>query len=451
MTIAPDAPGVVTLGGAGADVAGLRRRHDELGRRLGLELRLAEVGAAGSGVLGLVAAIADLTPNPLWLFDDRHRLVGRSSRARGSDFRAPDLESLLERRRETGAAPREPVVLAAAPAHGVVRRHLVAPVVRDEVVFGWIVLAEVMGRLGPADVWLAGRGAFHLASEYAVQRRVAGSSWNARADLARQLVRGTGRQDDIASAADYLGVRVDADRVIVFVADGRDAVAERRVAAHLGRALDVEVLAARGQEGAIVLLEAPDGEQPAHFVQRVKVAARDAVAAAGVPTAVVGVSGVSAGAALKRAYRETREVVQCVDRFAGGADRVIAVDDLGPARLFVANSDVESVRRYVHDVLGALLTGAPGTPDLLRTLQCFFDTGRSVRESSSRLKIHENTVRLRLAKVHDLTGLDVAADAHDQLGAQTALLVLRLEGHPAVPTFDERHAAPEPAPGRRTA
>ena len=45
-------------------------------------------------------------------------------------------------------------------------------------------------------------------------------------------------------------------------------------------------------------------------------------------------------------------------------------------------------------------------------------------------------MRLRLAKIHDLTGLDVAAGPNDQLSAQTALLVLRLEGHPFIPSFD---------------
>jgi DNA-binding PucR family transcriptional regulator len=56
--------------------------------------------------------------------------------------------------------------------------------------------------------------------------------------------------------------------------------------------------------------------------------------------------------------------------------------------------------------------------------------------SSLSLGVHENTVRKRLARVQDLTGLDVAADAGDQLSVQTALLVLRLEGHPVLPGFD---------------
>jgi len=42
-----------------------------------------------------------------------------------------------------------------------------------------------------------------------------------------------------------------------------------------------------------------------------------------------------------------------------------------------------------------------------------------------------------LARVHTLTGLDVAADASDQLSVQMSLLVLRLRDHPTLPALAE--------------
>ncbi|WP_182378273.1 helix-turn-helix domain-containing protein [Nocardioides sp. WS12] len=422
-------------------VSDLRMRHDELTRRHALELRLSAVTAAGGGISGLVHTVADLTANPIWLIDPQRRVVSRSARVRGSDFRSPDVDRLLEQHGPVDVAGTDPILVAAQPAHGIERRHLLMPVRRDDCLFAWLVLAEVSGRISREEALLVNRAAFHLAGEYAVQRRVARASWNARATLARQLVRGHTRDDDIADAAEYLGVRADADRVLVYIADAIGAAPrhEEDLCARIAQDLGGEVLGTRGREGTILLIEAPDGVAKVAFVHQVKLAMKQLMTSLGEPDATVGVSGVTRASALQRAYRETREVVLCIDRFARASERVIAVDDLGPARLFVANGDLAAVRRYVQDVVGALLDGAPGTADLLRTLQCFFDTGRSVRESSARLGIHENTVRLRLAKVHDLTGLDVASDANDQLSAQTALLVLRLEGHPAIPPFDERH------------
>jgi sugar diacid utilization regulator len=421
----------------------LRRRYDELARRHAVELRLSAAAARGGGIAGLVAAAAELTANPLWLIDTRRRVVSRSVAARGSDFRAPDLDLLLERCGPVDVASAKPILIPAQPALGLARRHLLIPVARDERMFGWLVMAEVAVRLGGDEANLARRAAFHLAAEYAVQRRVARASWNARAALARQLVRGSHTDADLLASAEYLGVRADADRVLVYVRDhAADALGDDQALADLvAKELGVETLATRGRDGTILLIEVPEGAACVAFVHRVKQVMQRTVADRGEPAAVVGVSAVSGPDGLARAYRETREVVLCIDRFACSRDRVLAVDDLGPARLFVANSDVGPVRRYVHDVLGALLGDVPGSADLLRTLQCFFDTGRSVRESAARLGIHENTVRLRMAKVHDLTGLDVAANPNDQLSAQTALLVLRLEGHPALPPFVERQPA----------
>lgn len=418
----------------------LAHRYALLGRRHQAELCFSGVTAGGEGIAGLVHALADLTPNPVWLIDPRHRVVAHSVDARGSDFRTPDLSLLLAEHGPVDVATDRPLLVPAKPACGLARRHLLMPVARDASLFAWLVVAEVSAGLTGEEGYLARRAAFHLAGEYAVQQRVARASWNARSALARQLVRGSFRDDDLRSAAEYLGVMVDADRVLVYIADaeGHEPREQELISAQVAAAMGVEVLGTRGREGTILLIEAVEHATRAALVDEVKRVMKKVMCDAGEADAIVGVSAVTAAGTLQRSYRETREVVLCIDRFAR-SERVIAVDDLGPARLFVANGDVGAVRRYVQDVLGALLGDVTGSKDLLRTLQCFFDTGRSVRESAARLGIHENTVRLRFGKIHDLTGLDVAADANDQLSVQTALLVLRLEGHPAIPPFEERN------------
>ena len=113
---------------------------------------------------------------------------------------------------------------------------------------------------------------------------------------------------------------------------------------------------------------------------------------------------------------------------------MLAADDLGPGRLFVARGDTAGIDRFVEDVLGPLLEA--GDDGLITTLHVFFDTARSIRTSAARLSVHENTIRYRLARVCSLTGLDVAGDASDQLSVQMALLVLRLQGHPVLPPFE---------------
>lgn len=422
----------------------LRLRHQDLARRHRAEMILSEIIPSGRGIRGLVEVVAEMVGKPVWLVDTHHRVVTRSAAARSSQFRVPDVEALRDL---AGAsidveAPR-PCVVAVHQDAGLTRRHVVMPIARGGDLFAWLIVAEVPTRVTGTEVSVIERAGFHLAGEYAVQQRVAKASWNARAALTRQLVRGSVSGSELIASADYLGIQVSVKRVIIYLTEpehGGARIDDADVADRLGRALGVEVLAALGSEGLMLLVEAPEEIAPVAMVQRVKLELAAVLRSVGVEGVIAGVSAVTSPDALQRAYRETREVALCIDRFSGASTRILAVDDLGPARLFVANSDVASVRRYVHDVLGALLDGRPGTPDLLRTLQCFFDSGRSVRESSTRLGIHENTVRLRLGKVHDLTGLDVAADPNDQLSVQTALLVLRLEGHPAVPPLEELEA-----------
>lgn len=421
------------------DPADLARRLADLATRHTAEIRLVEVAGAGGGISGLVRETSEMSGHALWLIDPQGRVVSRSVDGVGGGLAVPRLSTLLGDGGPVDPARTSPLVIEPRPAADITRRHLVMPVSREGVLFAWLVVAETPGRFTAFVHVLVARAAYHLTSEYVTQRRVARVSWNARATLARQMVRGSVREEDLRSSAEYLGVDATAHRVIVYLSDPDDAVEpldEEVVADEVSRVLGVEVLGTRGNEGTVLLVEAPVEVMPVVMVGRVKAALSTLVASLGPPSTIVGVSAVARPGALHRAYREAREVVHCVDRFAHESTRVISVDDLGPARLFVANSDVDAVRRYVHDVLGSLLSEMPSTRDLLRTLQCFFSAGRSVRESAAQLGIHENTVRLRLAKVHDLTGLDVAADPNDQLSAQTALLVLRLEGHPFVPPFD---------------
>jgi DNA-binding PucR family transcriptional regulator len=186
----------------------------------------------------------------------------------------------------------------------------------------------------------------------------------------------------------------------------------------------------------LLAVRVPPGAGHARYIAQIKGALIRGLERMGDQHAVAGLSPVTPSGQLRRAYREAREVARCIDRYGGPETRAVGCDELGPARLFVANSDEHSVRLYVHDVLGPLLGGGDSDRILLFTLQGFFDKGRRIRETATSLGVHENTIRHRLTRVHELTGLDVAAGPNDQLSVQTALLVLRLQGHRHIQSFD---------------
>ncbi|WP_342661507.1 hypothetical protein Rruber_05296 (plasmid) [Rhodococcus ruber] len=400
--------------------------------------RLDDAVTAVDCMSAIVRACSALAGKTVLLFDRRGRTIAAATPDTAGHVAAPALTDILRAHSAGTVTAPDPVVLAAGPTTGLTRRKILTPVIERGEHFGWLVIDEHPSPLSPTDEYAAARSARRLGAQFLVQRRIARVAWNARSSLTRQLVRGTGALDDLAAGGEYLGVNIHAQRVLVYVLASHHDLAhsERVLAEWMERDLGVEVLSTRGSEGILLLVEASENVGAVVTVAKVKDAlARAANALFRAQEFIAGVSSVSEPPALARAYRESREVVLCIDRFTGRSfHRILAVDDLGPARLFLAHGEISAVRHFVDDVLGPLLRGAPGTVDLLRTLQCWFDTARNVRGSAQRLGVHENTVRLRLARVHALTGLDVAGDASDQLSVQTALLVLRLQGHPALDT-----------------
>ncbi|WP_064444794.1 CdaR family transcriptional regulator [Rhodococcus sp. YH3-3] len=406
-----------------------RQRRNAIAQTV-IDQRLTECARAGGGLAALVHTCAQLTGKSVTLFDDHGRIITFSHAGRTSVKAAP-LNDILCACHDISPDDDNVHIAVADRITGLSRRKMVVAVSAAGERFGFLVVDEHPSAFTVLDEHTAARAARLLGYEYSVQKRVARVAWNARSSLTRQLVRGTVESADLAASGEYLGVDICARRVVVYVLDRRITSADgadEHLATRVERQLDVEVLATRGAEGVMLLVEAPEHAGTLTMIARVK-AAMIAVTDTSAESAIVGISSVCTAATLARGYREAREVVLCIDRFAQLPNhRVLAVDDLGPARLFLANSDVAAVRSYVDDVLGPLLAGTTGTADLLLTLQHYFDQGRSVRATAALLNLHENTIRLRLGRVHTITGLDVAADANDQLSVQTALLLLRLRG-----------------------
>jgi sugar diacid utilization regulator len=330
-------------------------------------------------------------------------------------------------------------------------RHLAATVDVGGERWGWLVLMEHPARLVGFDEFLVRRAATYLTLELAGRQRQVASSADAMALLARQLIRGTSVEEELTRNAEYLGVRLDAHRVVVYLNSEPESLDTARLVDRLRARMSSDVLRAKGPEGSVLLVEVSECDAACVAVRTVKHALVEALAEAGAGDAgpadySVGVSSVCRSAAqVPGGYREARQVARCIENVPGrSARRVLTADDLGPGRLFVANGNPDEIARFTEDVLGRLLQEGESSAELLRTLEAFYDTGRSVRLASERLSVHENTVRYRLSRVHSITGLDVASDADDQLSVQVALLVLRLQGHPGLrATETETGAATE--------
>ena len=69
----------------------------------------------------------------------------------------------------------------------------------------------------------------------------------------------------------------------------------------------------------------------------------------------------------------------------------------------------------------------------------------SIRRCAVRLGVHENTIRYRLARIEELTGMPVTHDPDAQLRARLSMLVLMLQGRVPAPVEAPRAAAGDSA------
>jgi sugar diacid utilization regulator len=105
---------------------------------------------------------------------------------------------------------------------------------------------------------------------------------------------------------------------------------------------------------------------------------------------------------------------------AGPEDSVLAFEETGAYRLLLPamSEDPAELQRFFAETVEPLVTyDEQYETDLVQTLETFLDADGNVAGTAQRLFTHRHTVRYRLERVRDLTGLDVAStDGREKLG-----------------------------------
>jgi sugar diacid utilization regulator len=414
------------------------RQNEALRRVAAIDDMLTSLILKGCNLHEVADAIADLTRRACSIHDAENRQLAAAVPKGIEDAIPPPLldpkfvskPSVAEALAETH--PTRAVVIGPFPRAGLGRRFMVTPItVRDER-WGTLVLSEDASQFGRFDMLVSRRTATLVALEMSAERRAANTEWSARASLAGELIRGNRNTTALESRAQYLGIALHRKHVLCLITADADAEIElpdaRTAAAAFKRAEPgVQILAAEVAEGIAAIVELPDLEFEGPAINRMKQVTEEACRSldpkgrliAGLSTACTGPGD------YESAYGQALEVVRCLRTFTS-AD-ILSANDLGPARLFIANTHPAEIDRFTRETLGPLLEGdAP--EELLVTLRSFFESGRRVRQSSRDLGVHENTVRYRLSKIEEMIGMPIADDPDAELSVQIALLALKYKG-----------------------
>ena len=146
--------------------------------------------------------------------------------------------------------------------------------------------------------------------------------------------------------------------------------------------------------------------------------------------AAIGLSELhSSGADSARAYRQALDATM-IGRALLGDGGAIGYAEVGAYRYLVhiaaENAPHDRMRAAVDRLIDY---DARRRTALLDTLERYLAERRSVIESARELFIHPNTLRQRLARIEDLTGLKL--DEDDLLSLELAIKLARLHGRPA--------------------
>jgi DNA-binding PucR family transcriptional regulator len=145
--------------------------------------------------------------------------------------------------------------------------------------------------------------------------------------------------------------------------------------------------------------------------------------------AAIGVSGpYSSPADAARAYREAFDAAK-IGRALLGAGGAIGYAQLGAYRYLVQIAPEHAPSDPMRTAVDVLIEyDNKRRTSLLDTLERHLAERRSVIESARALYIHPNTLRQRLRRIEELTGLDL--DEDDLLSLELAIKLARLHGRP---------------------
>jgi len=377
--------------------------------------RLTGAVLAGLGLADLVRVLADLLHKPVLVYNLNQVLMTAS--ARGDAQHNTGLQAAA---RGTGKAelvtalravePGPSALLPPAPALGCPHRRLVCPMVIEGREAGYLVVLETGSRFSALDARIAQHGATVVTLALFHELRQAGLREQERQEFLGDLLHGGRDPETIARRAQVHGVDLDRPHVLVRLGDAGTSGRERRaglataIAAGLGLA-DVLTTAVPG--GTVLLVAAPEGPDvaAARAVKQVVLDALGRQDPADPPTVVI--SAVCRETRdYPRAAVEIRRVMDLLHRM-GRRGHVELAGELAVSRLIAATVPSAQAIEVARQLLAPILEqDRAGSSELLPTLRALLAEDGQVRGTAKRLGVHENTVRYRMARVREVSGID---------------------------------------------
>jgi sugar diacid utilization regulator len=400
--------------------------------------RLTNAVLDGADLHTLLDLVRHLVCKPVLLYSPRLEVIAWSAPedlklTRPPEFTAEAADSQWLRRTMASArGARSTAMIPPAPHLGVTVRQLMCPLSIDGQVAGYLDVIELGRPLSTFDTKVLERAAVAVSLQMLTEHRQAEAEGQARNNFLADLFHGYRATEQLRRRAPLFGLDPAQLQVVVRVAyedaSGEETGAARRLQTEQvlrELASDPPTLLSTGVPGADLFLLAIDDEADAlTFERRLSEGFDDLrelhvrhVLVSSVCRALGDLPGVASH------LRELSELL----REAGAPPQLALTRKLGLVRLASAAKGVEEARRFADRLLGPLQATDGEDGPLIQTLQAYFANHGNIRATSRTLEVHENTVRYRLARIREISGLNLD-DLDELVDARFSLQLLELLG-----------------------
>lgn len=395
----------------------IARSRNTLAYLADVHRKLTNAVLEGADLHSVVALLSDLSAKPVVLYDDEFRVLAWSAPANlGLDRPpaiSPQIRSMpsVEAELEALSPERPSAVVPPTLSVGLGRRHLICRLIIEGRPNGYLGIVEVGRSLESVDTNLAEHGATVLSLQILSERRQIETQGQARDDYLSDLLRNTRDKEHLLRRGPQFGIDLTHPHVLVRFELSINprmsaSTAQRLVTRRFSEVFDIEEPAAVKLPGhVIVLVPLPDGGSAEEMralreqVGRVRQSLQPDLA-----TGATVISGVCRDITdFPQSAREMKDVADIARSF-DWSDGVLDVTELGLFRVIVSSGRVKEAVRFAHEYVHTVRATDDGV--LLETWQAFVAAEGRVQGAALALEVHENTVRYRMGKIKEITGLD---------------------------------------------
>src|SRR5882762_2589435 len=434
----------------------INAEHWRLKRSLEIHKRFTELVLDGKGVTEICRTLADLLESSVVIEDASFHLLAHAGSSadphrketilrQGTPQRVlfdPQIQRML---REV-EANRAPVKVPPFPHVGMSRERLIAPILAGGQVLGYISVLDHPPHNEELAFMAIEQAALVLALAVAKERELSEVEGRVRGEFLEDLLHGTyGDESAAQRRARHLGYPLQGSHIVMLVDidDFRGFNRARQISEDAIQSLKRDFLRrvtavvrtsyaralVQGRSDQVVALLPLGTEAGDH---QIRVHALGVQIQQGIAdwkpgfTVSVGFSGpAEAPAGMAGSLREVTSVMESLARFKRWS-QVVAVPELGLTGLLAAVTD-ERLVDYSRRHPGPLIehdTARKG--NLVATLRAYLETGEQ-QQAAQRLRVHPNTLRYRLDRIREISGVDLE-DPETRLNLAVALRVQALLG-----------------------